>query len=195
MLKIGITGGIGSGKSTVCMVFEVLGIPVFSADDAAKQLMITDKMLMQNISALFGEDAYINGDLNRKLISEKVFNNRTLLDQLNAIVHPVTFAAFDSWLLKQHSPYIIKEAAILFESGAHLRNDLNILVYANEETRIRRVMQRDHFSREQVLARMKNQMSEEEKKELSDFVIYNEDDSMIIPQVLDLHQQFIARAQ
>ncbi len=196
MLKIGITGGIGSGKSVVCNIFRVLEIPVFDADREAKNLMNTDKELRDKIIHFFGKDAYnANNELQRQYISAMVFNNPEKLKQLNSIVHPVVIEYFPRWAERyRHLPYVIKEAAIMFESGSHRQNDYTIMVYADMETRINRVTRRDSISREQVFARMQNQMPEEEKKELSDFVIYNQEDSLLIPQVLELHRRFISSA-
>lgn len=192
MLKIGITGGIGSGKSIVCRIFNTLGAPVFNADEAAQDLMANDIHLVSKIRLLFGEDAYLSdGSVNRAFISSVVFKDKEKLNQLNAFVHPVVVNHFSDWL-GQHEdyPYIVKEAAILFESETHKQLDYTILVYAEETTRIKRVMERNGITAEAVKLRMKNQMSEEEKKKLVDFIIYNENDSVLIPQVMELHKKF-----
>lgn len=192
-LKVGVTGGIGSGKTTVCRIFEVLGIPVFSADDQAKQLMQTDVGLVADIKSYFGEDAYhVDGQLNRAYIAERVFNDSEELQKLNSLVHPVVIRAGEEWANKQNTPYTLKEAALLFESGSYQQNDFNILVYAPEEERINRVMARDGVSREQVVARIEKQMPETAKKKLADFVIDNSDDVALIPQVLKLHHHFLS---
>lgn len=188
MLKVGITGGIGSGKTTVCRIFEVMGVPVYYADDRAKQLMQTDLRLISIIKELFGEQSYIDGKLNRKLISEQVFNNKPLLAKLNAAVHPVVAKDTESWMSQyEELPYVLKEAALIFESGMHKQLDKIICVTAPIDVRINRVKQRDHLSYEEITARMKNQMSEEQKAALSDYIIQNDGKRKLIPQVLAIH--------
>lgn len=192
MLKVGITGGIGSGKTTVCEIFELLGIPVFYADDVAKKLMVADELLVNEISASFGESSYLeDGTLNRKHIADLVFSNPDKLALLNSFVHPAVFREMDRWTLKQNSPYVLKEAALLFESGSYLQNDFNILVSADEKLRIQRVMKRDNLSAEKVKERIKNQMPEAEKVSKADFFISNNETDFLITQVLALHQEFI----
>lgn len=192
MLKIGITGGIGSGKTTVCGVFEALSIPVFNADEVAKMLMVTDHDLISEIKSEFGEKAYFdNGELNRKFLSDIVFNNNQALQALNSLVHPAAIRAFNDWAVKQNSRYCLHEAAILFESGAYKSCDLSILVYAPEDLRIQRVLKRDGISEQEVKARIDKQMPEKEKRKLADFVIINDEKTAIIPQVLKLHCQLI----
>ncbi|MEE1943628.1 dephospho-CoA kinase [Pedobacter sp. KR3-3] len=194
MLKIGITGGIGSGKTTVCKVFETLGIPVFYADTVAKELMVSDPILIAGVKKAFGQESYAaSGALNNKHIAQIVFNNQTELDKLNALVHPAVFRAFDSWAKKVPSnvPYTLKEAALLFESGSYQMCDKNILVTAPLELKLARVMQRDGASREQVLARMDKQWSDEQKSKMADYFIGNTEHQSIILQVLALHEQFL----
>lgn len=191
MLKIGITGGIGSGKSTVTKLFEVLGIPVYNADDAAKRLMNDDKLLKAAIKKTFGDDAYINDILNRKYIADIVFTDPKKLGALNAMVHPVTLQDAEIWMNKQNSPYAIKEAALIFESGAQEQLDYVIGVYAPAPLRILRTMQRDRVSREAVLARMNKQIDETVKMRLCDFIINNDDQQMVIPQVIELHSKLL----
>lgn len=195
MLKIGITGGIGSGKSTVARVFETLGIPVYSADDAAKRLMQDDPELKKQIIELLGESAYENGKLNRAWISAQTFGNPETVQKLNAIVHPVTIRDAAEWMARQTTHYTLKEAALIFESGAEKSLDYVIGVSAPEDLRIRRVMERDGTSREAILKRMQNQLDEDEKMKRCDFVIYNDEIQMIIPQVLALHQQLLQLSQ
>lgn len=195
MLKIGITGGIGSGKSTVARVFETLGIPVYSADDAAKRLMQDDPELKKQIIELLGESAYENGKLNRAWISAQTFGNPETVQKLNAIVHPVTIRDAAEWMARQKTHYTLKEAALIFESGAEKSLDYVIGVSAPEDLRIRRVMERDGTSREAILKRMQNQLNEDEKMKRCDFVIYNDEIQMIIPQVLALHQQLLQLSQ
>ncbi len=194
MLKIGLTGGMGSGKTTVSKIFSVLGIPVFYADDVAKNIMNEDAALRQNIINTFGIEAYVNNTLNRKYIANIVFNDRYKLDRLNALVHPVTLAAADKWFNLQTSPYVIKEAALMFEAGAAAHLDYVIGVYAPQHLRLQRVMQRDSSTREQVLARMNSQIDETIKMKLCDFVIINDERQAVLPQVLLLHQKLLNEA-
>jgi dephospho-CoA kinase len=191
MLKVGITGGIGSGKSTVAQLFNVLGISVYAADEAGKRLMNENEILKTHIKQLFGEAAYHNGVLNRKYIADIVFNNDEKLSQLNAIVHPATLKDADDWMNSQQTPYSIKEAAILFESGAHEHLDYVIGVSAPAPLRMQRAMQRDNVTREQVIARMNRQINETVKMRLCDFIIYNDEQQLVIPQVVELHKKLI----
>lgn len=195
MLKIGLTGGIGSGKSTIAGIFKVLGIPVFDADANARLLMETDKTLQSGIISLFGDKAYEDGRLNRKLIADIVFNDPFQLEKLNALVHPAAIRAGEQWADRQNSTYIIKEAALFFEAGSTEGMDYMIGVYAPQHIRINRVMKRDEVSREEVLSRMKRQIQEEIKMRLCDFVILNDDQHLVIPQVLQLHEQFLKEAK
>lgn len=195
MLKIGITGGIGSGKSTVSSIFKVLGIPVFDADTYAKKIMQTNDVLIAAVIDLFGAASYHHNQLNRKYIAEIVFKDPSKLEKLNALVHPATIRAGEEWADRQSSPYTIKEAALFFESGSAEGMDYIIGVYAPQHIRINRVMQRDGVSREEVLDRMKRQIQEEIKMRLCDFVIVNDDQRLLIPQVLELHHQFIIESK
>jgi dephospho-CoA kinase len=193
MLKIGITGNIGSGKTTVSKIFEVLGIPVFYADDEAKNVMVKDTILMDAIKKTFGSESYFeDGTLNRKHIAAIVFNNDAELANLNAIVHPATFRAFDDWL-PQHSnaPYVLKEAALLFESDSYKLCDKTVMVAAPLDMRVKRVILRDGLSEEEILKREAKQFTEEKKTALSDFVIKNDNVELVIPQVLKLHEKFL----
>lgn len=193
-MKIGITGGIGSGKTTACQVFEVLGIPVFYADNAAKSLMHTDKLLRQDIIDGFGNDAYFeNGELNRKHISSIVFNDDEQLAKLNALVHPAVFRAFDIWANEQKGvSYVLKEAALLFESDSYKMCDQSILVKSTEELRIRRIIQRDNSTADEVKLRMNRQLPDEKKEKLADHIIVNDEQALLIPQVLELHHHFLS---
>ena len=194
MLKIGLTGNIGSGKTTVSKIFEVLGIPVFYADDAAKNVMVTDQILIRDIKSAFGGLSYFDdGSLNRKHIADIVFNDAEQLAKLNAIVHPATFRAFDEWVKQiKDAPYVLKEAALLFESDSYKMCDYSIMVQAPLEIRIKRVMQRDGLSRAEVESRNSKQFSEEKKTALADYIIKNDDVQLVIPQVLELHQEFLS---
>ena len=188
MKIIGLTGGIGSGKSTVADFFSLLGIAIYKADDAAKSMMIADELLISGIKKLFGADEYESGILNRKFIAEQVFSNPELLSQLNALVHPAVKRDFMEWIKIQQSPYIIREAAILFESGSYQDCDKVITVFAPEKERISRVMLRDGLSEAEVIKRIQNQWSDERKIQLSDFVINNYENHLIIPQVMKIHE-------
>jgi len=194
ILKVGITGGIGSGKTTVCKIFELLGIPVYYADGQAKQLMVSDPRLVAGVKKLFGPDSYLpNGALNRPFIAKEVFSDDRKLEQLNRLVHPAVAEDSDRWHHAQENvPYTLKEAALLFESGNHKQLDKLITVFAPEELRIRRVVERDHSSPEEARARMAKQMPEEEKMKRSDFVVHNDGKHSLIRQVLDIHHALLA---
>lgn len=197
MLKVGLTGNIGSGKTTIAQVFELLGIPVFYADDEAKKVMVTDQVLIDGIKRTFGEEAYFDdGRLNRKYISGIVFNNKAELEKLNALVHPAVFRAFDSFD-QQHkaAPYVIREAAILFESGSYKMCDRAIMITAPLETRIARVMERDGISRADVENREARQLSQDEKLKLANDVIINDGKQLVIPQVIALHELYLSLAR
>ena len=193
MLKIGITGGIGSGKSTVCRVFSALGIPVFEADRIAKELMNTSGEIHEKLVNLFGASVYLpDQTIDRKYLAGIVFNDPSLLAQLNAIVHPVVRQTFFDWCDKQKSPYIIHEAAILFESGFYKMMDKTITVVTSENERIQRVMKRDGLTLELVKERIKNQWTDEERIKLADFVIGNNDNELIIPQIIEIDKKIRA---
>ena len=190
MLKVGLTGGIGSGKTTVARIFEVLGIPVYYADDAARMLMNTNEELKAAIIKNFGKETYPDGELDRKYLASIVFNNKEKLELLNSLTHPVTIADAGLWINRQTSPYIIKEAALLFESGAAERLDYVIGVYAPQHIRVKRVMDRDGLPAEEVMKRISRQIDEEMKMKLCDFVITNNEERLVIPQVLSLNEKF-----
>mgnify|MGYP001593801693 CR=1 FL=1 len=197
VLRIGLTGGIGSGKTTVAKIFQVLGIPVYYADDVAKKLMNTDASLKEAIIKHFGAQAYHSGgELDRKYIASVVFNDTAKLKLLNSLTHPATIRDAEEWMKKlaesggQKAPYIIKEAALLFESGANKSVDKVIGVYAPLPLRIRRVMKRDGLTEEEVTKRISRQMDEEEKMKRCDFVITNNEEQLLLPQVLELHNKF-----
>ena len=189
MLRIGLTGGIGSGKSTVASIFEILGVPVYYADESAKRLMNEDEDLIKSIKAVFGENSYHNGKLNREYISSIVFSNKTKLDELNAIVHPATINDAAKWMNKQNTNYAIKEAALIFESHSQQHLDYVIGVSAPLDLRLSRVAARDNITIEDIKKRMEKQMNEEDKISLCDFVIFNDEKNMLIPQVISLHQK------
>ena len=191
VLKVGLTGGIGSGKSTVAQIFEVLGIPVYYADDAAKRLMNEDEQLRSEVIKLFGHEAYIDNVLNRKYISSIVFSSQAKLDQLNAIVHPATKRDGENWMRSQTTHYAIHEAALIFEANVNDRLDYVIGVSSPKELRIQRVMQRDNVSREEIMKRMEQQMDEELKMSKCHFVLLNDEQHMLTLQVLELHQKLI----
>ena len=190
-VKVGITGGIGSGKSTVCKVFRALGVPVFDADSEAKRLMTADADLAAAIRSAFGDGAYrSDGTLDRAYLAGRVFSDEKQLAVLNGLVHPVVIRAGEAWANSQHTPYNLKEAALLFESGSYRQSDYTILVTAPEATRIGRVVQRDGVTPDQVRARMAKQWTDGDKMPLADFVIVNDGKQAIIPQVLELDKLF-----
>lgn len=190
MIKVGITGGIGSGKSTICRVFSALGIPVFVADEAAKQLMNTDEQLHADLIRLFGDAVYLpDGVVDRKYLAGIVFNDPSSLKKLNEVVHPAVHRAFEKWVTHQNAPYVLHEAAILFESGFNRMMDYTITIVTDEQERIERVMKRDKISEELVRQRIRNQFTDEQRIGLADFVIRNNDDNLIIPQVLEIDRK------
>lgn len=188
-LQIGITGGIGSGKTLVSKIFACLGIPVYDADSHAKELMTTDGILVSQIKKEFGDLSYLSdGTLNRKYLSEVVFNKHERLDVLNKLVHPRVGENYTQWVKRHNNKaYVLKEAALLFETGSYQALDKIIVVHAPEEVRIKRVIHRDGRAEQQVREIIRKQMSEEEKLKRADFIIYNDESSLIIPQVLSLH--------
>ncbi len=192
MLKIGLTGGMGSGKSTVAKIFETLNIPVYYADKEAKQLMNVNAELKQKLIEIFGAEIYIGSELNRTILANIVFNDKEKLEKLNAIIHPASINAAAEWMKNQTAPYVIKEAAMLFEAGADKQLDFVIGVSSPTELRIKRVIERDGVSKDAVEKRMKNQLDEETKISRCHFVITNDEKELLIPQVLKLHQHFIS---
>lgn len=194
MLKLGITGGIGSGKTTVCRLFGLLGIPVYYADDESKKLLNEDQEVKEKVLAVFGKSILDNsGMIDRKKLAAIVFNNKEQLEKLNAILHPAVGLNFENWLKKQNTPYILKEAAILFESGAYKQVDKVLTITAPLELKIQRTMKRDGVSKEEIERRMQLQMTDEEKVKRSDFIITNNEQELLIPQVLALHQQLVSK--
>lgn len=186
MTSVGITGGIGSGKSTVCKVLESLGYPVFYADLVAKQNMLENLDLINAIVGTFGEKAYIDKQLNRNYLAQQVFSKPEMKEKLNALVHPTVFQSFDKWKSEQSSDFVFNESALLFETGSHKRFDKIWLVVADQETKIKRVMQRDKSSREDVISRINNQLSDEEKMKFPCDVIRNGENDAVLERVLDL---------
>ncbi|MCE3282950.1 MAG: dephospho-CoA kinase [Chitinophagaceae bacterium] len=191
MLKVGLTGGIGSGKTLVAEIFKVLGIPVFDADAAAKNIMENDASLAAAIRSEFGDAAYKGGRLDRKYLAGKVFNDSYELEKLNALVHPAAIQAGLDWAGKQSAPYIIKEAALMFEAGSAFNLQYVIGVYAPTHLRIKRVMDRSSLTRDEVISRMNSQIDDAIKMRLCDFVIVNDEQQMVLPQVLKIHEHFL----
>ncbi|HSM47064.1 MAG TPA: dephospho-CoA kinase [Draconibacterium sp.] len=186
-LTIGITGGIGSGKSTVCQIFKILGIPVFEADLVAKTLINSNTEIKKGLVALFGREIYGSDNrINRKMLADLIFNDDNLLEQVNRLVHPVVRNEFINWLKTQNSEYIIHEAAILFESGFYKMMNYTILVSAPEEMRIDRVTKRENITPEMVRGRMAKQWSDEEKRKLTTLELVNDNKKLIIPQILEI---------
>jgi len=192
MRKVAVTGGIGSGKSTVCRMFQVLGIPVFEADRVAKQLMVDDAALRAAIIERFGEAVLGANGLDRQALANIVFQDPAALTDLNALVHPAVRKAFAQWAGEQHASYVIMEAAILAETGGHTAFDHVIVVSAPQDIRLARVVARDGVGEEAVLARMRNQASEQERIRIANDVIMNDDVHMVIPQVLAIHERLLA---
>ena len=191
-LHVGITGGIGSGKTVASRLFEVLGIPVYYADAEAKRLMQEDATLRAQLITAFGKEVYNEEGLNRSWLATQVFGNAGKLALLNSLVHPAVIAHGQQWSQQQTAPYTLKEAALIFESGSSAGLDVVIGVWAPQALRIKRVMHRDGISRQEVLARMHKQMDEGIKMKLCDYVLYNDEQQMLIPQVLALHEQLLA---
>lgn len=191
-LKVGITGGIGSGKSFVSKIFKTLGVPFYDADKEAKGIMNSSDTVRKGLIAAFGESVYFaDGTLNRKWLAEQVFNNNDQLAILNGIVHPVVIQHAVDWANKQRSCYSLKEAALLFESGSYKTLDYTILVIAPQDVRIERVMARDKVSREEVINRINKQMSDEAKKEMAHFILVNDGIEPLLPQIYNIHKQLI----
>lgn len=189
MKIVGLTGGIGSGKTTVAKMFQELGVPLYIADDRAKVLMNTSEAIQRKLTALFGEEAYMDGQLNRPFLASQIFENADLLKKMNAIVHPEVGADFKLWMKKQHLAYVLKEAAIIFENKMASEYDFIITVVADLDLRIARVVNRDNSNKEKVMAIVKNQLTDKEKADQSDFVIINHDLEETKAQVLKIHQQ------
>ncbi|MEP1487270.1 MAG: dephospho-CoA kinase [Algibacter sp.] len=195
MTIIGLTGGIGSGKTTVAKEFETLGVPVYIADVEAKKLMLRSKIIKRKLVQLFGDKAYVDGALNKPLIASFIFNDKAYLQKMNAIIHPKVASHFKKWVLKQKAPYVIKEVAILFENGGDTYCDFVITVTAPKAIRIERVLSRDTTTKEKVKAIMNNQWNDEEKIKRSHFVIDNIAFDDTKKQILDIHHKILNKLQ
>ncbi|WP_222984383.1 dephospho-CoA kinase [Flagellimonas meishanensis] len=195
MMIVGLTGGIGSGKSTVAEMFRALGVPVYDSDAEAKLLMTSSEEIKERIISLFGKKAYGKNGLNRAYIASKAFNDRDALEKLNAIVHPAVRKHFIQWKEKQKTPYVVQESALIFENEMQHLYDLVLMVTAPEETRLERVVKRDGTSKEKVLERIKNQMDEHRKIELADFLIQNIDLESTEKKVKTLHTNLLKLAK
>jgi dephospho-CoA kinase len=191
IMKLGVTGGIGSGKTSVCRVFCVLGIPVFFADSVANEIMNSDHNIMREINRIAGNDLYAGGTLDRRQLASIIFSDQNLLKKVNSLVHPVVLNNFIRWAEVQTTPYVIMEAAILFESGASEVVDRVATVIAPVEERIARVTQRNTLTREQVIERINNQMSDAERGKRSDYIINNSENEMIIPAIIRIHEDIL----
>ncbi len=195
MLRIGLTGGIGAGKSTVAKIFESLGFPVFYSDAEAKSIVTSNIEVKNKIKALFGEQAYENDVYNRSFIAHEVFQNDSLLEDLNRIIHPAVRQAFDDFCMKQNGPFVLNEAAILFETGAYQTFDYNLLVCSPIELRMKRLMIRDNSSEAEIKARMDKQWPDEKKRKMADFIIENNENDSILVQVTEVIKLLNSRHQ
>jgi dephospho-CoA kinase len=192
MLKIGVTGGMGTGKSTVCRVFETLGVPVFYADAEAKRLLNESAEVQAKLKRIFGEEIFSGGMPDRKKIAAIVFHDRKKLDELNALLHPATIARSNEWFLQQENvPYAIKEAALIYEAGAEKQLDKVIVVTAPEELCIGRIVLRDYVTPDEVRARIRNQLPQDVKAARADFIVENDELHPVIPQVMKIHEQLV----
>ena len=194
MLKIGLTGGIGSGKSTVLLIFKSLGVPIYQADDRAKWLINHNSEIINALSTEFGEEIYSNDKINTSYLSNIVFKDPAKLNRLNSIIHPKVAQDFLLWCSKQNAKYIVKEAAILIESGAYQQLDKVILVTADLDDRIKRIMIRDQVTEQEVMQRVRNQMSDEEKIPYADYVINNNEEASLINQVKKIHSELLTHS-
>lgn len=191
MLRVGITGGIGSGKTTVCSIFEKLGVPVYYADSRANSLVNTNSELQNKISNAFGQNSFIEGAYNRAFIASIVFSDKQKLELLNSIIHPFVLNDWEAFCQKHNeSPYLIKEAAIMLETESKNSVDHIVLVHAPLETRIHRIQERDKVTENEIKARIESQMPEDEKMKMADSIIFNDQEHSLIEQVLNLHQKF-----
>jgi dephospho-CoA kinase len=191
MRIVGITGGIGSGKTLICKVFATLGIPVFHADDEARSLYETRPEILQQLAGLFGQDLIENNGLNKARLAGIVFNDPQKLQQLNQLIHPAVGELFRAWVFRQNAPYVLREAAILLESGSYHDCDDIILVTAPESIRVKRVMKRSQLSESEIRMRMSRQWSDDQKRVYANYEIRNDDASLLIPQILSIHQKLL----
>lgn len=193
MKRVGLTGGIGSGKTYIFKIFNKLGIPVFDSDSYAKNLMVRDSSLIKLLKNKFGSDIYINQEINKNKLSDIIFNKTSSLKDIQNIVHPFVEKEFQSWVLNQNSHYVLKEAAILFETGSYKLMDFNILVHADLETRIARVMKRDNKQRVQVMNIINSQVNFSDIKKLADYIIYNNQEDFILTQIIRIHNDILKK--
>ncbi len=192
MIKVALTGNMGSGKSVICNFFEMLDVPVFYADNEAKKLYEKPEIL-KKIKILFGNEVFTSdGSINKKALANKVFSDEEKLKEVNKVIHPEVYKMFDQWTKRhKNKPYCIQEAAIIFETGGYKRFDKTIIVYAPEEILIERVMNRDGISRREVQERLKNQMDQERKKELADYLLPNDNSMLLLPRIMEIHAELI----
>jgi dephospho-CoA kinase len=191
IFKLGITGGFGSGKTTVCKVFNLLGVPVFFADFEARNIMENDRSIKDRVNSLAGKDMYLNGSLDRTELARLIFNDKVLLNNVNSIVHPAVFENFNIWAGEQTAPYVIMEAAILFESGASELVDRVLTVVTPLEERIVRLVHGNKLTREQIMDRIHNQIDDDTRIRNSDYVIYNSENDLILPAILRVHEEIM----
>lgn len=184
--KIGITGGIGSGKSIVSRILQLMGYPVYSSDQRAKEIMHENQALIRSLKELFGEEAYLDSELNRPYIATQIFQDDSKRTAMNQLVHPAVREDFQQWASRQKSPILFQESALLFETGNYKSFDAVILVSAPEEIRMKRIKERDHLTDEQVQSRFNAQMPEEEKMKLTNLVIQNDGNHLLVPQILEV---------
>ncbi len=189
--KLGVTGGIGSGKSTICRIFEVMGIPVFYSDEEARSIMDSTESIKSGLEKILGFDVYRDGELDRQELADVIFNDADLLKQVNKLVHPIVFDAFQSWAESCQSPYVILESAVLFTSGSDKRVDKILAVVAPLEERIQRVMDRNNITRSQVTERINMQVSESVLRKGSDFIVENNDSAMVLPGIIMIHNELL----
>ncbi len=192
MKRIGITGGIGSGKTYIASVFQSFRIPIFNADIQAKKVMTSSRKLIKVVKEEFGNDIYKDSDLNKEKLASIVFSNSDKLQKLNSLVHPIVKEEFNNWYMKQTSPYVIKEAAILFESNSHIELDAVICVSAPLDLRIKRLLIRDDYSDNEIKKRIDNQISQEKKEKLSDYIIVNDEKELLLPTIIKIHKELLS---
>lgn len=190
-MKIGVSGGIGSGKTTVCKVFNTLGIPVFDSDKEAQIIISSEASVRDSLNTITGVDLFSSGMLDRKLLANLIFNDGDMLQRVNELIHPLVFGRFEIWATQQNSSYVILEAAILFESGAWKIVDKIVSVIAPVEERIKRVASRSNLPEPEIIDRIKNQIDDQERIDRSDFVISNGEEDLIIPAIIQIHEKII----